>query len=140
MKKNNIRICVIVISIFISLAFAGQSQAVPFIIKGMINSIPFASGGVGIGERQEMKRIAGDYNLKCVFALTNGNYLADVSVEISKNDGEVFFSATSNGPWMYLNLPSENYTIAVIHDMKRITRKVKAGNDPRTLMFHWAEE
>jgi hypothetical protein len=126
--------------IFMSLAFTTQGKAIPFIMKGVMNKIPFATGGVGIGERQDMKKIADNYNLKCVFALTNGNYLSDVVLEISKYDGEVFFSATSNGPWMFLELPDDNYTISVIHDKKRLTRKVNLGIGSRTVMFHWAEE
>jgi hypothetical protein len=120
-----------------SLFFSQQSLAVPYIQKGAMNGVAYATGGVGIGERQTMEKMAPAYNLKLVFAMTNGHYLADVSVAIAKPVGQVLVHTDANGPWLMADLPEGSYKIAVRCRHEKKVRMVEVGPKAQTVMFHW---
>jgi hypothetical protein len=76
-------------------------------------SIPYLSGGVGLDEREELSQVARNYNLKLTFAVTAGNYLSNVSVQIHNATGRLVLEAVSDGPWFFAQLPVGRYTVIV---------------------------
>ena len=110
-----------------------------FIQEGVINGIAYLTGGVGIEERDALEEMArqGIYNLKVVLAAVSGSYLSDLMVHIEKGDGEMIFTALTNGPWLYVNLPKGEYKVTVSHDYQSKKKVVQVGKDMKTLIFHW---
>src|SRR5687767_5450927 len=62
------------------------------------------SGGVSLNSRDAMRASEGDANLKMVFALTTGNYIADVQVKVVDSRGTAVIDDMTNGPWLFAKL------------------------------------
>jgi hypothetical protein len=106
-----------------ALMFASLSAAqtaTPFPPKqGNYEGIPYITGGVGLGERELMNRMAHDYNLKLSFATSpSGKYLSDVQVAIRDARGEKVFDVVSEGPWLFTTLPPGRYTVTATAEDK----------------------
>jgi hypothetical protein len=84
---------------------------------------PYMSGGVGSSERAVMEEKGKAYNLKLAFAERRGSYLADVLLVIENAKGAELLSATAEGPWFFVQLPSGSYTIKAIY--KGDTKQIK---------------
>jgi len=56
-----------------------------FIQEATTHGIRCLAGGVALEERSRLEKMAKDCNLKLVFALLSGEYLADIKVEIQDN-------------------------------------------------------
>jgi hypothetical protein len=84
--------------------------------------VAYMMGGIGIGEREVMESWGQDYNLKLSFTEQSGVYLADVGVVVEDRNGNELINMTTNGPWLYLRLPSGSYTVESTYndEMKRI--------------------
>lgn len=102
--------------------------------------IAYMSGGVGEEERDAMRSLAGDYNLRLVFAGKDGAYLADVKVGIRDAAGHDILSAVSNGPWFFAKLPSGRYKIHADIDGKNLIQSAVVGRKRQTVLrFYWAD-
>lgn len=73
--------------------------------------ITYLSGGIGIDERETLRRMGQDYDLKLGFAEKAGNYLSDVEVTIKDAGSTTVLEAVSQGPWFFVKLPAGKYTI-----------------------------
>lgn len=62
------------------------------------------TGGVGEGERKQLEAQAREHNLKLVFTMSTGNYLAEVPFQIERG-GKVIVEETAKGPWAFVKLP-----------------------------------
>ena len=80
--------------------------------EGVINGIPYATGGVGVKERELMEDLAKtkDFNLKVVLASISGSYLSDLMVYIEDMSGKMVFETVTDGPWLYVDLPLGKHT------------------------------
>jgi hypothetical protein len=105
--------------------------------QGEMNGIRFMSGGVGLEERAAMRQMAGNYNVKFVFATLSGCYLADVKLSISGPGGKTLLDLTANGPWVYAKLPEGEYHVTAAVEGKKEVHKVAVGPKFQTLMFGW---
>jgi hypothetical protein len=76
-------------------------------------NIPYISGGIGLDEREALNSLAAGYDLKLMFAVSAGNYLADVRVEIRDASGQLLLDAVSEGPWFFTHLPPGHYNVSV---------------------------
>lgn len=103
--------------------------------------VSYLSGGVGLGEREELEAMGKSYDLKLVFAVQQGNFLSDVNVVIKASSGNVVLEAVSDGPWLYAQLPSGTYHVSATAMGKTITKvaRVNAGGRTR-LNFSWASK
>ena len=81
------------------------------------------SGGFGVEERNEMRRVAKAYNLGLSFAGKSRSYLTDVNIVISDDKGQQVLSASNTGPWFYVQLPPGTYTVKAAYNGK--VREVK---------------
>lgn len=103
--------------------------------------ISHASGGIGDDSIARLNALAGQFNLKLVFALQSGNYVTDVKVVIADAKGKTLLDATSAGPWFLVKLPAGNYQIVATFEGKTVKRPVTVGKAKlQTVDFRWAAE
>lgn len=137
MKKILLILPFILALIALNLGFSTAYGAAPFIKESKMNGIHYVSGGVGLGERKALKKMAKDYDLKLVFAMHSGEYLSGVTVVINDPSGKRLFETVSNGPWLLADLPQGKYEITASYKDRKKVRKVKISEGLQTVMFHW---
>jgi hypothetical protein len=108
------------------------------------SAVPYISGGVGEDALARLKAREKEFNLKLVFTLTEGNYLADVGVSVADASGKVLVEHVTDGPVFMARLPAGTYVVTARYSGNAQTRKVplSAGrlhteylrwpSDPRT--------
>jgi hypothetical protein len=88
--------------------------------------ITFISGGVGMEERDALKKVEGDYNLRLLFAAQDsGEFVADVKVTIRDAKGKTVLEAVSAGPRFFAKLTPGSYKITAENNGTPMTRAVK---------------
>ena len=98
---------------------------------------PAVSGGVSLNARDNLRTQERDANVKLVFALNTGNYVADVHVKVVDSRGKVVIDDVSNGPWVLAKLPAGSYTATATYNGKAMTQRFSAGSGLRTTQFRW---
>jgi hypothetical protein len=100
------------------------------------------SGGVGENARRELAQQAHGHELKLVFASTpSGSYLAEVPVTILDQSGRKIVDQVSQGPWMFVDIPSGKYTVkAVVGDQTRSRVVSVHEGSQKTVHFRWPEK
>jgi hypothetical protein len=83
------------------------------LIPMMQNGISFIGGGVGVEERQALAQWAKSYSLRIEMALKSGEYLGDLQIKVFDNTGKRVLESLSDGPLMYLQLPSGHYKVEI---------------------------
>lgn len=111
---------------------------VPQYHKGVLGSVQYVMGGVGLEERALLKSMAKDYNLKLEFAVTSGEYLSQPNVLIEHAKGKVL-EAVSLGPWFMVKLPAGDYKVSVSRTGKTQVQTVKVGKGMTTKVFYWKD-
>lgn len=105
------------------------------------SGISYVSGGVGAGSIERLGAIAGQFNLKLVFALKSGSYLSGVEVSIMDQAGKTLLAVTTEGPWLLVSLPAGRYRIVATLADTPVRRNVVIGTAPlQTVDFRWAAE
>jgi hypothetical protein len=94
----------------------------PGIVKSE-KGAPYMSGGIGVEERNEMRRAVEEYNLGLSFAGKSRHYVTDVDVVISDDKGQQVLNASNTGPWFYVQLPPGKYIVKATYNGK--VREVK---------------
>lgn len=94
-----------------STAKVQQTQGAAPSAQMMYKGVPYLSGGVGLGEREHLQEMHKNYNLKLMFARTDGDYLAEVNVVVENAKGAQVLKADSVGPWLYTKLPPGKYEV-----------------------------
>jgi hypothetical protein len=100
-------------------------------------SVPYATGGVSEEGRDNLNRIAQDFNVKLVLATKSGAYLSDVGVVVSNDRGQRVLAAKSDGPWFFAKLPSGRYTIEASSNGAVQRQAVTLGQGTREVNFRW---
>ena len=76
--------------------------------------IAYASGGIGINERDVMQTMTADYSLKLEFAVEgSGAYLSDISVTLRQGT-DTIFQVAGVGPWLLVKLPAGSYRVIAV--------------------------
>ena len=110
-------------------------------ISQTAGGVPYVSGGVGTDSIERLNSLAGDFNLKLVFALTSGNYVSGVEVSIADGAGNTLLGTMSEGPWLLTKLPVGNYRIVATFGGKTEERTIALGSEKlKTIDFRWASE
>lgn len=123
MKSRNIifpHIVAVFLMLFATHAFAQETS--PATTVKSQGSVSYISGGVTLDERDAMKPMAKNYNLRMGFALNVGNYVADVKVKVQNARGKTVFDVVSDGPWLYANLPAGKYKVTAEYDGQAVTK------------------
>jgi len=101
----------------------------------------FVSGGIGVAEQVELAAREKEFNLKLVFTLVEGNYLADVGVTVADSGGHKVIEHVSPGPLFMARLPAGHYRITATFDGKSVTREVDvAAGRLRTEYLRWPSD
>ena len=100
--------------------------------------IAHVSGGIGVDEQQRLEAREREFNLKLVFTLNEGNYIAGVNVGVTDGKGRMVVEDVADGPFFMAKLPAGNYTVAATYEGKTVTRKVQVGSKGlHTENLHW---
>jgi hypothetical protein len=98
--------------------------------------IAFMSGGVSQTEREILKDRGKGYSLKLIFSSERGKYLSNVIVEVIDQKNQTVLITVSNGPWLFIDLPTGTFKIEASFraDRKKISRiKIEQGKQK---VFH----
>lgn len=137
MKKTGILICSALLLLFINLNLHQIASAEMFVEKGEVNGVSYATGGVGIEERQAMEKMAGDFNLKVVLAGESGSYLSGLMVYIEDMNGKMVFECVTKGPWLYVELPQGTYRVTSSYNHKSKSQQVDVGEGLKKVILQW---
>lgn len=99
-------------------------------------SIAFMSGGVRKTEREILKDRGKGYTLKLIFSSKRGEYLSNVIVKVLDQKNQTILLTVSNGPWLFIDLPTGTYKIEASFraDRKRLSLiKIEQGKQK---VFH----
>jgi len=98
------------------------------------NGVTYLCGGIGIEERQKLKKVASNYDLKLTFATRSGEYLADVKVDIADANGNAILKTNCNAPLLYVDFAKKGtYHVNAEtggYELKKIARV--QGKDQKT--------
>jgi hypothetical protein len=101
--------------------------------------IRYLSGGVGKAEREQLRAREKEFNLKLVFSLEQGKYVAYVKVVVSDARGRKLLEHVADGPFFMARLPAGEYGVAATHAGKTQTRKIAVdANRLRTEYLRWS--
>ena len=111
------------------------------IVQKTPGGVSYVSGGVGTDSIDHLNTLAGNFNLKLVFALNSGSYVSDVRVAIADAAGTMLVDATSDGPWFLTRLPAGNYQVVATFAGHAVRHQASVGSAGlRTVDFRWASE
>lgn len=89
--------------------------------------IHYVSGGIGLDEEARLSARRHEFNLKLLFTLAEGNYLADVDVTVADAKGARLIADRANGPFFMAKLPPGQYTVTATHEGRTQMRRVNVG-------------
>jgi hypothetical protein len=102
--------------------------------------VTFVSGGVGVTEMEEIKRLSPSFPVELLFVSNSvpDRYLAGTLVQIKDGDGKVVLDTQSQGPVLLAKMPRGRYLITADTNgvVKRDTVQVGAGKAQR-IVFVW---
>lgn len=101
--------------------------------------IEYVSGGIGSGQREAMKEVRKDYNLRLRFARPkSGDYLADVKVSVENKNHEKVLDVVAPGPLLYVKLPADTYKVTAEHEHRKLTKTTTIHkNKARELVYYF---
>ena len=114
-----------------------QGTAAPQVKRA--GEISYLSGGVGKPEREQLRALEKEFNLKVVFSVADGRYVANVKVVVSDAKGRKLLEHVADGPFFMARLPAGHYSVAATYAGKTHTRKIEvAANHMRTEHLRWS--
>lgn len=116
----------------------GQGD-IPRLVEKSQGEVKYVSGGVGLEEREYLKSVQSNYNLKLVFAVKTKEYLSDVRVVIQDPKGKTYLNTTSDGPWMLIKVPEGSYIVQATVSGETLAEKRKVGKGLQVINFHWKQ-
>ena len=131
---------------FLALSFAVPAALLLLAASASLAQTPVAlppgahlSGGIGEGERMELREERDKYNLRLVFAQArSGAYLTGVQVSIEQpGSGVAFGPYDGAGPWFFVRLDPGTYRIGATYDGVTQIRTVRIGREARERIFYW---
>jgi len=103
--------------------------------------VHYITGGVGADEAKAVRAESVKYPLSLTFLLRNGTkdeFTSQVKVEITKGAGAPVFSATSDGPFMLIDLPPGKYRVTAVCNGRKKTQEVELHKGHHAGMtFEW---
>lgn len=126
----------LVLAMALVLGFIGYAGAADRGIRAA-GEVQVLSGGVGAGAREELAQQARGYNLKLVFTLSSGNFIADVPFHVVRN-GQIIVDTVAQGPWAFVKLAPGNYTIKAAYEGRSLTKQASVpASGQKRVAFTW---
>ena len=122
-------VCTLALAAGTALGQAGQTQSG--------GAVAYVSGGIGVASQESLKAREQEFNLKLVFTLVEGNYLADVNVAVKDAAGKSVVEHLADGPIFMARLPAGAYAVSATYNGVAQTREVKLGERLRTEYLRW---
>lgn len=110
------------------------------------NAVSYISGGICLTGVQTMKDLAKDYVLELVLVEKTAehvkeNYIADVMVTIKDVKENIVLSASTEGPFLLVNLPDGRYNISADYNGIVKTRDVTVSSKKHSrVVILWPKE
>jgi hypothetical protein len=109
--------------------------------QGNQNGIAFENGGWSIESSDAIKAHAARFPVMLTFAWNQGNYLADVNIQVTNRKGDAVLRLQQQGPIVLIDLPNGSYTVNVDRNGKSQSRNISIGRGGRTnVVFRWARD
>ncbi len=106
-----------------------------------MSGVTYVSGGAGTEEIDQLRSMEKDFNLKMVFALKSGAYLAEVNVTIVDAANQVLLDTLAEGPWFLARLPAGTYQVNASYRTNVERRTVAVGAATlSTVELRWPNE
>jgi hypothetical protein len=123
-------------------AFCTMAAMAQEIEQQSSNGVNYVTGGVGSEERQAMRELSPQYNVKLTFAdRGTGDYRSGVAVEVRDMRGNVRLREDDAGPMLYAQLPPGRYRVMANIDGQQQQRTITVGNGgSRSAAFYWDGE
>ncbi|MEI6002863.1 carboxypeptidase regulatory-like domain-containing protein [Paraburkholderia bengalensis] len=87
------------------------------------HGITYVTGGVGVDEAAAMRAMAARYSMRVRFSASDGEFVSDVAVRLLSSDGRLIFTAISDGPYLFAQLPPGRYRLlATLNGFERSRR------------------
>jgi hypothetical protein len=102
--------------------------------------VSYVSGGVGADSREQLAATLDRFNLKLVFTLQEGNYVADVEVTVRDAQGRSVIEHTADGPYLLARLPAGTYEVRAVYEDEAQTHKVTVNRRLTTAYLRWASD
>jgi hypothetical protein len=91
------------------------------------SGVTYVSGGAGTEAIDRLRSMEKEFNLKLVFALKSGAYLADVKVTVVDAANNVVLDTKAEGPWLLARLPAGTYQVNASYGTLVERRAVTVG-------------
>lgn len=104
------------------------------------NEVTYVTGGIGICESQEMRRIAKEYQLELVFVqktATAESFLANIPVEVIDSKGSYTIDTVTKGPFLLAKMPNGRYTVTATFNGETKTQQVSITAKHQRVVFVW---
>ena len=90
--------------------------------------VKYVNGGISDEELDELKTIAGSYNLQARIVGAEGEYVSDVAIKLTDASGAAVLSVADVGPFLYVAVKPGNYKLEATHNGVVQTLKIKIGD------------
>jgi hypothetical protein len=114
-------------AIAVAFACAAAATAQP-VSRHERNGVNWITGGVSEEDREAMRDVAGDFNLKVVVSMRgSGEYRADVPVSIEDQNGDRVLNVVIDGPWLFARVAPGRYRVRTGDGQERMVDVGAAG-------------
>lgn len=115
-----------------------QAPSTPALQTQQQGDITFVSGGASSDDRDALKQIENQYNLRLMFAARNGDYLANIAVTLSDARGNAVLDTIAEGPIFYAHVPPGRYRLTVSNQGQSQNRDLTISKGATRQDFYWA--
>jgi hypothetical protein len=115
-----------------------QAPSTPALQTQQQGNITFVSGGASSDDRDALKQIESQYNLRLIFAARNGDYLANIAVTLSDARGNAVLDTIAEGPIFYAHVPPGRYRLTVSNQGQSQNRDLTISKGATRQDFYWA--
>jgi len=132
--------CVLGAALCAALPLAARADE-PVVVVETVQATTYVNGGIGEGDQARMRRIAAEFPLRMTFsARKDGEFVADVPVEIVDMQGMPAFELSRAGPMLFVSLPDGRYRVlARFKGLTESQQVTVGGNAGKDVLFHWAD-
>ena len=116
-----------------------QIEGPPALQPQQQGNVAFISGGASGDDRDALKAVESQYNVRLLFAAKNGDYLANVAVTLSDTRGNATLDTIAEGPIFYAHVPPGRYRLTVSNEGQSQSRDINVGTGGAVSQdFYWA--